>query len=64
MIVICWNWLGQQHAVVWEAGSLILAFKTDIDVLGGAVVHGWLKVENERKMKQINTVNYGHPHIL
>ena len=40
MIVICWNWLGQQHAVVWEAGSSILAFKTDIDVLGGAVVHG------------------------
>ena len=39
MVVICWNRLGQQHAVVCEAGSSMLAFKTDIDVLGGAVVH-------------------------
>ena len=57
MIVICWNRLGQQHAVVWEAGSSILAFEIDTDVLGGSVVHGWLNVENERKMKQINTTN-------
>ena len=40
MVVICWNRLGQQHAVIWEAGSSILAFKIDINVLGGAVVHG------------------------
>ena len=58
MIVIRWNRLGQQHAVIWEAGSSMLAFEIDIDVLGGLVVHGWLNVENERKMKQINTTNY------
>ena len=58
MVVIRWNRLGQQHAVIWEAGSSILAFKIDIDALGGSVVHGWLNVENERKMKQINTTTY------
>ena len=58
MVVICWNRLGRQHAVVWEAGSSMLAFKIDIDALGGSVVHGWLNVEIERKMKQINTTNY------
>ena len=58
MVVICWNRLGQQYAVVWEVGSSMLAFEIDIDVLGGSVVHGWLNVKNERKMKQINTTNY------
>ena len=58
MVVICWNRLGQQHAVIWEAGSSILAFEIDVDVLSGAVVHGLLNDEIERKMKQINTTNY------
>ena len=58
MVVIRWNRLGQQHGAVWEAGSSMLAFKIDIDALGGSVVHGWLNVEIERKMKQINTTNY------
>ena len=58
MIVIRWNRLGQQHGAVWEAGSSMLAFEIDVDVLGGSVVHGWLIVEIERKMKQINTTNY------
>jgi len=58
MVVIRWNRLGQQHGAVWEAGSSMLAFEIDIDVLGGSVVHGWLIVEIERKMKQINTTNY------
>ena len=39
MVVIRWNRLGQQHGAVWEAGSSMLAFEIDIDVLGGAVVH-------------------------
>ena len=58
MVIIRWNRLGQQHGAVWEAGSSMLAFEIDIDVLGGSVVHGWLNVENERNMKQINTTNY------
>ena len=49
MVVIRWNRLGQQHGAVWEAGSAMLAFEIDIDVLGGSVVHGWLIVENEHK---------------
>ena len=40
MVVIRWNRLGQQHGAVWEAGSSMLAFEIDIDVLGGSVVHG------------------------
>ena len=40
MVVICWNRLGQQHAVIWEVGSSMLAFEIDFDVLGGSVVHG------------------------
>ena len=58
MVAIRWNRLGQQHGAVWEAGSSMLAFEIDIDVLGGSVVHGWLIVENEHKTKQINTINY------
>jgi hypothetical protein len=58
MVVICWNRLGQQHAAVWEAGSLVLAFEIDIYVLGGPVVSGWLIVKNGHKMKQINAIEY------
>ena len=58
MVVIRWNRLGKQHGAVWEAGSSMLAFKIDIDGLGGAMVHGWLIVENEHKTKQISTINY------
>ena len=58
MVVIRWNRLGQQHGAVWEAGSSMLAFEIGIDVLGSAMVNGWLIVENEHKTKQINTINY------
>lgn len=49
IVVICWNRLGQQPVVVWGEESSMVAFIIEVDVLGGALVHGWSIVECEHK---------------